>query len=352
MKRTPLYEKHLELGAKMIEFSGWEMPVQYDSILEEHLAVRNRVGMFDISHMGEIEISGEKAKETILKITPVHEKKLLPGKASYSLLLNENGGIIDDLIIYTFSENRFILVVNAGNIEKDFNWIKSWAHTETKVKDLSEEVSAISIQGPASVEVFRTLFGYELLELKYYSFERNLIYDETPILFLSRTGYTGELGFEIYLHPEGALKLWDTLLKIGVKPCGLGARDGLRLEAGMPLYGHELNENTTPIEANLERFLDMERDFIGKRALMERTQERKLIGFKMLDKGVPREGQKIFIEKEEIGCVTSGGYSPYLNEYIGMGYVRLNVVTTELSIDIRGKTKRALITALPFYKRR
>lgn len=351
MKRTPLYEKHLELGAKMIEFAGWEMPLQYNSILEEHLSVRNKVGMFDISHMGEIEISGEKAKETILKVTPVYEKKLIPGKASYSLLLNENGGIIDDLIIYTFSEDKFILVVNASNIEKDLNWIKDKACTETKVKNLSEEISAISVQGPASAEVFKTLFGYELLELKYYSFERDLSYDETKILFLSRTGYTGELGFEIYLHPEGALRLWDILLRAGVTPCGLGARDGLRLEAGLPLYGHELTENVTPIEANLERFLDVERDFIGKRALVEKERERKLIGFKMLERGVPREGQKILIENEEIGYVTSGGYSPYLNEYIGMGYIRLDVETKELNIDIRGKMKRALITALPFYKR-
>ncbi|MCX8127456.1 MAG: glycine cleavage system aminomethyltransferase GcvT [Synergistetes bacterium] len=354
MKKTPLYEKHLELKAKMIEFGGWEMPLQYSSILEEHLSVRNNVGMFDISHMGEIEIYGDKAKESILRLTPVHEKKLIPGKASYSFLLNEKGGIIDDLIIYTFSSERFILVVNAGNIEKDLNWIKEQVYPKTEVKNLSDDISALSIQGPASGEIFKILFRSDLSDLKYYSFEKDLRYNNVEFLFVSRTGYTGELGFEIYARPEEILKLWDILLRLNVKPCGLGARDGLRLEAGMPLYGHELNENITPLEANLERFVDIERSFIGREALIQKEREKHLIGFKMLDKGVPREGQKIFIlkNKEEVGYVTSGGYSPCLNEYIGMGYVKLYDKETELGIDIRDKIKRAVITALPFYKRR
>jgi len=351
LKRTPLYHKHVELGAKMIDFSGWEMPVQYESILEEHITVRKSVGMFDISHMGEIKIQGKGAKKTVLYLTPVHEQKLVPKRASYSFLLNENGGVIDDLIIYTFSEETFILVVNAGNIEKDFNWIKENALSETRVENISENISAISIQGPHSTRISESLFSLELSNMKYYSFETNLEYRGSKILFLSRTGYTGELGFEIYTRPEDVENLWDELLTLRVKPCGLGARDGLRLEAGMPLYGHELNEDITPLEANLRKFLDMERNFIGKKALIERVVEKRLVGFKMIDKGVPRKEQKIIYQGQEVGYVTSGGYSPYLNEYIGMGYVKNNGIESEINIDMRGKEKRAVITALPFYRK-
>lgn len=352
MKRTPLYERHLRLGGKMIGFGGWEMPVQYDSIIAEHLSVRNDVGMFDISHMGEIEISGKRAKETVLYLLPVHEDKLLPGKAAYTFLLNEYGGIIDDLIIYTFDETRFILVVNAANIEKDINWIKEQALPYTEVKDLSEDISAISIQGPKSGEIFERIFGKRLLDIKYYSFVDDIKLGKESVLLLSRTGYTGEIGFEVYAVPETIIKLWDTLIDIGVKPCGLGARDGLRLEAGMPLYGHELNESTTPLEAGLNKFIDMERDFKGKRALIEKKPQKRLVGIKMIDKGVPRQEQKIFSEGEEIGYITSGGFSPYLQEYIAMGYVRQDFNGSEIEIKIREKLKRAVITALPFYKRR
>lgn len=351
MRRTPLYHKHKELNAKFIEFGGWEMPVQYDGILEEHLEVRKSVGIFDISHMGEILIEGKGAKDTVLRLTPVHAQKLLPKRASYSFLLNEEAGVIDDLIIYTFSEEKFVFVVNAGNIDKDFHWIKEHALKETKVENVSDAIGAISVQGPKSTEIFKSLFDRELSSMRYYSFEENLKCKGGDILLLSRTGYTGELGFEIYAYPEEIIRLWDILIELGAKPCGLGARDGLRLEAGMPLYGHELNEDTTPLEANLEKFVDMGRDFLGKRALKERGITKRLIGFKMLDKGIPRKDQRIISNDEEIGYVTSGTYSPCLNEYIGMGYIKSEKKEGEISIDMRGKIRRAIITALPFYRK-
>ncbi len=351
MKRTPLYEEHILLGGKIIDFNGWEMPVQYESIIEEHLSVRRNVGMFDISHMGEIEISGEGAKDTILNLTPVQEKKLTSGKAAYSFLLNERGGIIDDLIVYTFDENRFLLVVNAGNIEKDLNWIRERASPKTNVKDLSKDIAAISVQGPNSGKIFKNLFNFDLSSLKYYSFEREIELRDLKIQLVSRTGYTGELGFEIYAQPETIIKLWKTLLEMGVKACGLGARDSLRLEAGMPLYGHELDEETTPIEANLEKFVDTERNFIGKEALLERAPIKRLIGLKMVDKSVPRQGQRIFSNGKEVGYVTSGGFSPSLGEYIAMGYVKHEFKEEEISIEIRDKLRKAILTALPFYKR-
>ena len=353
MKRTPLYERHLNLGGKMIEFSGWEMPVQYEGIISEHLEVRNGVGVFDISHMGEIEITGKRAKDAILKITPVHANKLTPCRASYSFLLNENGGIVDDLIIYSLHEERFLLVVNAGNIEKDFNWIKELITNEAEVMNRSEEISAISIQGPKSGRIFEKLFGFALSELKYYSFREGLeTKSGASTILVSRTGYTGEIGFEVYTDNNHILRIWDEVIELGAKPCGLGARDSLRMEAGMPLYGHELNEETTPIEASLEKFIDLGRDFIGRNGLITRKPERRLIGVKLLEKGVPRPGQKVFCEGEEIGYITSGGYSPSLREYIGMAYIKPNIKERNLEVEIRGKRKKATVVNLPFYKRR
>ncbi len=353
MKKTPLYERHVKLGAKMIDFNGWEMPVQYESIISEHLEVRNGVGIFDISHMGEIEVSGERARETILKITPVHAQKLTPGRASYSFLLNEGGGIIDDLIIYTLSEKRFLLVVNAGNIDKDFNWIEKHAEENTEVINRSNDISAISVQGPKSTEIFEELFGFSLNELKYYSFQEALTTKSgLKTILASRTGYTGEIGFEIYAKGENITSIWDETIKLGAKPCGLGARDTLRMEAGMPLYGHELDEETTPIEAGLSKFIDLSRNFIGKESLIEREPKKKLVGLKLMEKGVPRANQKVFCENEEAGYITSGGYSPSLREYIGMAYLKPDISKKGVEIEIRGKRKKAMIVDLPFYRRR
>ncbi len=353
MKRTPLYEKHVSLGGKMIDFNGWEMPVQYESIISEHLEVRDGVGVFDISHMGEIEIIGERARETILKITPVHAQKLVPGRASYSFLLNEGGGIIDDLIIYTLSEKKFLLVVNAGNIDKDFSWIEKHAEENTEVINRSDDISAISVQGPKSTEIFEKLFGFGLNELKYYSFrEAPTTKNGIKTILASRTGYTGEIGFEIYAEGKDITSIWDEVIKLGAKPCGLGARDTLRMEAGMPLYGHELDEKTTPIEAGLSRFIDLSRSFIGKESLVKREPKKKLVGLKLVEKGVPRANQKVFCEHEEAGYITSGGYSPSLREYIGMAYLKPDISEKEVEIEIRGKRKKAMIVDLPFYKRR
>lgn len=355
MRRTPLFEIHKSLNAKFTEFGGWEMPLQYSSIVKEHLAVRESVGLFDLSHMGEIDIRGNGAKELVEKLCTNDVSRLVDGQALYTLLCNENGGIVDDILVYRHSENSYTLVVNAGNIEKDFVWFMRYNDTGTDVSDDSDNTVLIAIQGPKSLEVLNHfVLNHDLSDISFFRFVNNEIAGIPAAI--SRTGYTGELGFEIYIKAENAIDLWNILypevIRAGGLPVGLGARDTLRLEAGLRLYGMDMNENTTPYDVGLGRFVKFEdRDFIGKRILLSQkekgNQQKKLIGFKMLDRAVARCGYTVYNNGNFIGEVTSGAPSPSLNCNIGFALIQ-NQKVKQLEIEIRGKMHPANIVKVPF----
>ncbi|NPA42357.1 MAG: glycine cleavage system aminomethyltransferase GcvT [Aquificae bacterium] len=338
--RTPLYDLHKELGARWTNFHGWEMPLQYSGIVDEVKAVRSSAGIFDISHMGRLLVEGSDALEVLQRLTTNNLKKLSPGRVQYNLLTNERGGVKDDITVYMFSEEKFFLCVNAGNRGK----VLSWLERHTSVKDISPETVQIALQGPRSVQVISPLF--DVSDLKYYRFKT---FGE---VIVSRTGYTGEDGFEIYAPADEGLKIFKKLLD-GSKPCGLGARDVLRIEAGFPLYGHEISEDITPIEANLDRFVDFSKDFIGRDALLELKPERKIFGLEMAQKGVPREGYKLFFEGEEIGEVSSGTFSPTLGKGIALCFVKLEhrEEGKEVELEVRGKLLKAHLRPYPFVKK-
>lgn len=322
MKRTPLYQRHIEAGAKMVEFGGWEMPVQYEGVIKEHNAVRNRAGLFDVSHMGEIAVEGEDARSFVNRVVTNDVSELKDGEIVYSLLLNVNGGTIDDLLIYCTGKDSFLLVVNASNIEKDFDWIAAQKGDENvSVKNISDEYSLIALQGPESAAIIKKVFP-DAGNIKYYNFAEIDFMGETVIL--SRTGYTGEDGFEIYLK-QNAENLWDKLLttkgdSASASPCGLAARDLLRIEAGYPLYGHELNDEIDPATAGLKWAVKKgETLFIGRDGYAGKKPDKKRIGFTMEGRAVPREGYHIFIEGTAVGSVTSGTFSPTLQKPIGIG---------------------------------
>ena len=355
MRRTPLFEVHKSLNAKFTEFSGWDMPVQYSSIVKEHLAVRESVGLFDLSHMGEIDIKGKGAKELVEKLCTNDVNRLVDGQASYSLLCNDNGGIVDDILVYRHSENSYTLVVNAGNIEKDIAWFRSHNDTGADVSDDSENTVLIAIQGPKSLDILNhCVLDHDITDISFFRF---VINDVAGIpAAISRTGYTGELGFEIYIKAENALDLWNILypdvIKVGGLPVGLGARDTLRLEAGLRLYGMDMDENTTPFDVGLGRFVKFKgRDFIGKKTLLSQkekaAQKNKLVGFKMLDRAVARCGYTVYNNGNLIGEVTSGAPSPSLKCNIGFALIQ-NQKVKQLEIEIRGKMHPANIVKMPF----
>ncbi|HKM17381.1 MAG: glycine cleavage system aminomethyltransferase GcvT [Firmicutes bacterium] len=324
--KTPLYDKHLSLSAKMVEFAGFLMPLQYTGIAAEHQTVRSRVGIFDLTHMGEILVSGPKAEEFLNYVTTNDVSKLISGAIQYSFLTNEAGGVIDDILIYRVPEG-FYLVVNAANTAKDYQWLLSKAPGGVTVQDLSQSTALIAIQGPNALPVTEKALEAELAQLDYYHF-RDLPYHGEQIR-VSRTGYTGEDGFEVYLSPQLAPRLWDELIAVGlpygIQPVGLGARDTLRLEMRMPLYGNELTEEESPLAAGLDRFVVFDKgDFIGRTALMEQETagiSLKLVGFVLRAKGIPRHGYNIIQGGRIIGRVTSGTMSPSLQKGIGLGYV-------------------------------
>lgn len=362
MNRTPLYEEHQKLGAKIVPFAGWEMPLSYTGVLEEHRATRSAVGLFDVSHMGRINLTGPAAVALLDRVATSPVKKLAVGGMQYALACNEQGGILDDIMICRFGEQRYFVCANASNAEKIFQWLAKQAAglSGVQVTDRSTELVQLAVQGPRSRDLMRPLTEAALDQLKL----RHCIEAKVagvPML-LSRSGYTGELGYELYLPAGRAREVWETLLlkgsAYGLKPCGLGCRDTLRLEMGYPLYGNDMDETTTPIEASLEFAVDLEKgDFIG-RGVMVRQKEngisRKLIGFELLQRGVPRHGHTIFADGQEIGVVASGNHSPALNKGIGMGYVRTTFaeVGGEIQIDIRGNAVPAVIVERPFYKKR
>ncbi len=337
--RTPLYSEHKELGARFVEFAGWEMPLEYKSIVEEVRAVRSSCGLFDVSHMGRLIISN--GFETLQKLTSRDIAKLKEGRVQYNLLLNEQGGVKDDITLYRLSEREFFMCVNAGNKEKVKEWLLSWG---LSVRDMSQEWMQFAIQGPRSQEVLSKYLPVE--DIKYYHFK---VFGD---MLLSRTGYTGEDGFEVYAPVEKGLELFMELSK-ECMPCGLGARDVLRIEAGMPLYGHELSEDITPFEANLDRYVSLEKDFLGKDTLLQKKVEKKLFGLELLQRGVPREDYKVFHKDKEIGYVSSGTYSPTLQKGIALCFVRIDYRTEGLEVDLQVRDRRlpARLRSYPFLQK-
>jgi len=362
LKRTPLYEAHKALGARLVEFGGWEMPVQYSGILEEHRAVRERAGLFDVSHMGEFRVEGAGALAFLQSLVPNDVSRLVDNQALYSQICRPDGGTLDDLLIYRRGEGRYMVVVNAGTMPKDWRWFSQHAagHDDLTLANISDETALLALQGPLATHILQPLTDTPLSEIAYYHFRPGVVAGIECLI--SRTGYTGEDGFELYCAPASAVTLWNMLLEAGkssgLLPAGLGARDTLRLEAGYCLYDHELTEEITPLEAGLgwSVKLNKDADFIGKQALVEEKANglrRKLVGIELRERGVPRAGYAISKDGEHIGAVTSGTMCPTLGRAAAMGYVppASAQIGTEISVDIRGKLMPAVIVPLPFYKR-
>ena len=359
MKKIALSAKHQELNAKMVSFAGFNMPVSYEGVNIEHENVREKLGVFDVSHMGEFLISGENALELIQKISSNDASKLVDGKAQYSCMPNEDGGIVDDLIIYRIDAEKYLLVVNASNIEKDWNWIAHHNNMDATMRDMSDEMSLLAIQGPKAAEAMQSLTDIDLANMKFYTFEVGTFADVDKVI-VSATGYTGSGGFEIYFKNEDAEQIWDAVMnagkEYGIKPIGLAARDTLRLEMGYCLYGNDIDETTSPIEAGLGWITKFTKDFINSEALKEEKEngpKRKLIAFELDERGIPRQGYDIVDENgKKIGEVTSGTMSPSLEKGIGLGYVPAEVagVGNKIFIQIRKKAVPATQVKLPFYK--
>ena len=358
-KRTPLFEVHRQLGARMIPFGGWEMPVQYAGILEEHRAVRERAGLFDISHMGEIEIAGPGALEAIQHLTSNDASRLSVGEVHYSVLTTPEGTFVDDITVYKRANDRYCLTVNAANIEKDVTWIREHVVSDVEVRNTSDDVAILAIQGPRAQEILQKLTSVELGKLTYYFFVEGTAVGIDCCI--SRTGYTGEDGFEMYVPPQHVATLWSALLDAGapagLQPCGLGARDTLRLEAKMALYGQDIDDQHTVLEADLGWIVKLEKgEFIGREALARQKADgisRKLVGFEMCGRGIARPHYAMVTGSKPIGEVTSGGPAPSLGKNIGMGYVAVQyaAIGTEFDIVIRGQTVPARVVRTPFYKR-
>jgi aminomethyltransferase len=359
MKHTPFTQNHIKLGAKMLDFAGYNMPVEYSGIKDEHLCVRNNVGVFDVSHMGEIWVRGENSIAFLQKVTSNDIGLLKPNNAQYTCFTNEKGGIVDDLLVYCFDSENFLLVVNASNIEKDFTWLEQNNSEKAQLENVSDSTAQLAIQGPNAVKVLDNLTNIDLHSMKYYTFARSQFAGIDNVI-ISATGYTGAGGFEIYFDNKDAQTIWDAIFDAGkpygIKPVGLGARDTLRLEKGYCLYGNDINDNTSPIEAGLSWItkINDEKNFIGKNEIVQlklHGVNKKLRGFKMIDRGIPRHGYTIFDENENtIGEVTSGSISPVLGVGIGLGYVKTGFEKKEtiIYIKIRNKLLRAKIVALPF----
>ncbi len=362
MRKTPLYEKHVALGGRIVDFSGWALPVQYSGIVEEHLATRNAAGLFDVSHMGEITVEGKDASKFINYLVTNDVAKLVPEKVMYSPMCYEHGGVVDDLLIYMYDEDRFLLVVNAANKDKDYQWILEKSKKfDVKAEDVSDNYAQIALQGPKAEAILQKLTDVSLEDMKFYTFKDNASVGGVGLL-LSRTGYTGEDGFELYLSPADVCSIWDKFLEAGkpegLLPAGLGARDTLRFEACLPLYGQELSEEITPLEAGLGFFVKLTKeDFIGKAKLFEQKEKglkRKIAGLEMVEKGVPRHGYEVRLQGKKIGVITSGSFAPYLEKYLALALLDTEYakVGQEVYVDVRGKERLAKVVETPFYKRR
>ena len=360
MKKTKFYNKHEMLGAKIVEFAGYLMPIQYNSIIAEHKAVRNTVGVFDVSHMGEIFISGNKARDFVQYITVNDVSKLFPGRVQYSAMCYKDGGIVDDLLVYKISEQEFMLVVNASNISKDFSWMVENNKFGVEIKNYSDDYSLLAVQGPSSKEVLQKICA-DKLNLEYYHFFRTKIAGHDMIV--SRTGYTGELGYELYFkgNENVAEEIWDKIFEAGkefdIQPIGLGARDTLRLEMGFCLYGNDIDQTTNPLEAGLGWITKLNKDsFVGKEALLKIKSEglkRKLSGLISDEKAFPRHGYELTVNNNKVGIITSGTVSPVLDKPIALGYINIEDALDEnvINFSIRGKEVPARIVKLPFVKK-
>jgi len=356
-KQTALYQIHKDLGAKLVEFAGYEMPIQYSGIIEEHKQVRNSVGVFDVSHMGEFLISGDDAESFLNYVTINNVAGMSVGQAQYNAMCYEDGGMIDDLLIYKF-EDHYLMVVNAANLEKDWNWLEDHATDSVSLEDVSDSTTLLAVQGPNSRNLLQKLTESDLSKVKFYYFIEGKI-DDVPAT-IARTGYTGELGFELYIDNKYATQIWNVIFDAGeefdVLPVGLGARDTLRLESGFCLYGNDIDKTTNPLEAGLGWITKLDKgDFIGRGAVQKAKDNgltRRLIGFELQERGIPRHGYTITKGGEEIGEVTSGSQSPMLGKGIGMGYVRWEYRKPgeEIAIQVRNKEIPAIVVKPPFHK--
>ena len=361
MKTTPFTEKHIALGAKMHEFAGYNMPIEYSGIIDEHLTVCNGVGVFDVSHMGEFWVKGPHALDFLQKVTSNNVAALVPGKIQYTCFPNEDGGIVDDLLVYQYEPEKYLLVVNASNIEKDWNWCISHNTEGAELENSSDNMAQLAVQGPKAIQALQKLTDINLADIPYYTFKVGEFAGEKNVI-ISNTGYTGAGGFELYFYPDAAMKIWDAVFEavaeFGIKPIGLGARDTLRLEMGFCLYGNDLDDTTSPIEAGLgwiTKFVDG-KNFTNRSMLEKQKAEgtvRKLVGFEMIDRGIPRHGYELTTaEGDKIGVVTSGTMSPIRKIGIGMGYVKpeYSKIGTEICIDMRGRKLKAVVVKPPFRK--
>lgn len=359
-KKTPLYEEHVKLGGKIVPFGGYLLPVQYGTgVIAEHMAVRTKAGLFDVSHMAELMLEGPDASANIQNLCTADISEMTDGQVKYAMMCNEDGGIVDDLVICRMAHDRFMLVVNAGNHEKDAAWVEAHLSGDVRYGDISESLAQIALQGPSSGDILRKLCGEESIPSRYYHFVENGVLDlgfRKISAIVSRTGYTGELGYELYCRPEDAAKLWNALLEsgsdYGLIPCGLGARDTLRLEASMPLYGHEMTEDISPLEAGLPCRLDG-KDFIGRQAIIRRGKPGiRRVGLKITGRGIAREHCEVLDQSgNKIGWVSSGTFCPFLGYAAGMAYVPAEGFQPgdEVKVDVRGRTVEAVIVPMPFY---
>ena len=360
LKYVPLNDVHVRLGAKMVPFAGFNMPVRYSSDIEEHMAVRNGVGVFDVSHMGEFTVKGPHALDLIQRVTSNDASKLVDGQAQYSSLPNDKGGIVDDLIIYKIKDNDYMIVVNASNIEKDWNWISKFNTKGADMKNISDDIALFAVQGPKAVSVLQKLTKTDLRSIQYYHFAVGEFAGVNNVI-MSNTGYTGAGGFEIYVNKKDAEKIWNAIFEAGkdvdIKPIGLGARDTLRLEMGFCLYGNDIDDTTSPLEAGLGWITKFTKDFTNSASLKKQKEEgvkKKLVGFKMIDRGIPRHDYPIKdANGNVIGKVTSGTMSPMLNIGIGLGYVTTENANpgSEIFIDVRGKSLKAVVSKLPLIEK-
>lgn len=353
-KKTALYEKHVAAGGKMVSFAGYLLPVQYKAgILREHKSVREKAGLFDVSHMGEFMIKGKDAESSLNHLLTNEFSNMSVGQARYSPMCYPDGGTVDDLLVYKMADEEYMIVVNAANKDKDFAWMEKNLVGDVQLTDVSEQVAQLALQGPLSGEILSRIADKQSIPEKYYSFIKDARIGEIPCL-ISKTGYTGEDGYEIYMKNEYAEQAWDLLTEAGAEaglmPCGLGARDTLRLEAGMPLYGHELSADITPKEAGLGFAVKLgKKEFVGRDAL-DKPRLRKRIGLKLIDRGIVREGAKVFAGSAEVGTVTSGTMSPTLEAAIALALVPSGLDEDMLCVEVRGKKLKAEVIQLPFYK--
>ena len=358
LKATPLLGLHKELGAKLVPFVGWNMPIQFAGVLSEHICVRERVGLFDVSHMGEIEVKGKDAKKFLQFLLSNNVEKMFDGSILYSLMCYETGGVVDDLLAYRFSENHYFLCVNASNSDKDYDWIARHASSfNVNIKNTSSETSQLALQGPDAKNVLQSLCGISLADLSYYNFRKGMVNNVESLI--SRTGYTGEDGFELYLSPEKVSEVFRSLMEqgrsYGIQPIGLGARDTLRIEMGYPLYGNEIDNNPTPLDAGLGWVIKFDKgEFLGRGSLLKQKEQgsprRKLVGLKLLTRGVPRAHYQVFKNGESVGEVTSGTFSPTLNTGVGLCYVssEYSDIGNHLDVKIRDQLVATEVIQLPF----